>query len=75
MVHPVRNDGFRLAVCCGHQDGEDDEFLCFTDPDQPVFRKFFKRIDATEQLTMLTKALRDILSAEPEITNVEWSEP
>jgi hypothetical protein len=29
---PVENDGFKLAVCCGHQNGDDDEFLCFTDP-------------------------------------------
>jgi hypothetical protein len=24
---PVRNEGFRLALCCGHQNGDDDEFL------------------------------------------------
>ena len=22
---PVRNQGFSLALCCGHQDGDDDE--------------------------------------------------
>lgn len=26
---PVQNEGFKLAICCGHQDGDDDEFLCF----------------------------------------------
>ena len=29
---PVRNEGFRLALCCGHQNGDDDQFLCFTVP-------------------------------------------
>jgi len=43
---PVENEGFRLAVCCGHQDGDDDEFVCFTDPDTPIVKKFFKKIDA-----------------------------
>ena len=51
---PVQNEGFRLAICCGHQDGDDDEFVCFTDPSTPVVKKFFKKIDATAQLTRLT---------------------
>ena len=41
---PIPNQGFRLAICCGHQDGDDDEFLCFTDPSTPgLVKKFFKR--------------------------------
>ncbi len=71
---PVRNEGFRLALCCGHQDGEDDEFLCFTDPSTPVVKKFFKKIDATPQLTGLTEALQEILAADPDIRDVVWTE-
>jgi hypothetical protein len=72
---PVRNQGFRLAVCCGHQYGDRDEFLCFTDPDTPVVRKLFKKIDATAQLTQLTEALQQILAADPDIRDVVWREP
>ena len=72
---PVENEGFRLAVCCGHQNGDHDEFLCFTDPDKPVVKKFFRRIDATPQLTRVTEALREILASDPEISAVVWSEP
>lgn len=72
---PVRNDGFRLALCCGHQYGDDDQFLCFTDPDTPIVKKFFRKIDATPQLTRLTEALRQILASDPEIKDVVWSEP
>lgn len=72
---PVRNEGFKLAICCGHQNGEDDEFLCFTDPARPVVKKLFKKIDATPQLSRLTDALHQILSSDPEITHVVWSEP
>jgi hypothetical protein len=72
---PVRNEGFPLAVCCGHQSGDDDEFLCFTDPSGPVVRKFFKKIDATAQLTRLTEALQQILASDPDIREVEWIEP
>jgi hypothetical protein len=72
---PIQNNGFRLAICCGHQIGDDDQFLCFTDPSTPVFRKFFKKIDATAQLTRLTDAMRQILSSDPDIKEVVWSEP
>ena len=71
---PIQNDGFRLALCCGHQNGDDDEFLCFTDPDTPVVRKMFKKIDGTPQLSRLTEALQEILSSDPEITDVVWTE-
>jgi hypothetical protein len=71
---PIQNDEFRLALCCGHQNGDDDEFLCFTDPDTPVVRKLFKKIDATPQLSRLTEALQEILSSDPEITDVVWTE-
>ena len=73
---PIRNEGFRLAICCGHQYGDDHQFLCFTDPATPVFRKLFKKIDATTaQLTMLTDTMRQILSSDPDIKEVVWSKP
>jgi hypothetical protein len=71
---PIQNEGFRLAICCGHQDGDDDEFLCFTDPSTPVVRKLFKKIDATAQLARLTEAMRQVFSSDPEIRDVVWTE-
>lgn len=72
---PLKNEGFRLALCCGHQDGHDDEFLCFTEPSRPVVKKFFKQIDATPQLTRVTTVLQQILARDPDIRKVVWSEP
>ena len=71
---PIKNEGFRLAICCGHQNGDDDEFLCFTDPATPIIRKLFKKIDATHELTRVVTAMQKILSSDPEITNVDWKE-
>ena len=71
---PVKNEGFRLAVCCGHQNGDDDQFLCFTDPGTPIVKKLFKKIDATPQLTRLTEAIQQILAADPDIREVVWTE-
>jgi len=71
---PVSNEGFRLAVCCGHQNGDDDEFLCFSDPATPIIRKFFKKIDATHELMRVVAAMDNILSSDPGITDIEWIE-
>jgi hypothetical protein len=72
---PIPNEGFRLAIGCGHQYGDDDVFLCFTKPHTAVVKKLFKRIDATAQLTRLTEAMQQILSSDPEITDIVWTEP
>ena len=71
---PIKNAGFRLAICCGHQNGDDDEFLCFTDPATPIIRKLFKKIDATRELTRVVSSMGNILSSDPEITDIEWTE-
>ena len=73
-IVPVPNEGFRLGLCCGHQDGDDDEFLCFTEPNTPIVKKLFKKIDATAQLTRLTEALQQILASDPEIRDIVWTE-
>lgn len=72
---PIQNDGFKLAICCGHQYGEDDEFLCFTDPAEPIFRKLFKKIDAMDALLRLTLAMKEILEEDPDIRDVHWYSP
>lgn len=72
---PIRNEGFRLALCCGHQSGDDDQFLVFTDPATPKVKKLFRTIDATPQLTRVLEALRQILESDTEIREVVWCEP
>ena len=44
---PVANEGFKLAPCCGHQYGDNEVFLCFTDPATPV-------ADSPETATCIT---------------------
>jgi hypothetical protein len=72
---PVTVDRANLALCCGHQNGEDDEFLCFTDPQKPVTRKLFRKVDVTAQLTRLVQAVDAILSADPDIRALSWRTP
>lgn len=70
----VKNETFPLAVGCGHQYGDDDQFLCFIEPNKPMIRKWFKKIDTTQQVTRLSAALEKILASDPDIRDVQWSE-
>jgi trehalose-6-phosphatase len=72
---PVKNEGFRLALCCGHQDGDEDQFLVVTEPSTPTVKKVFRTIDATAQLTRLLDVVREILAADPAIREVVWCDP
>lgn len=70
----LENDEFPLWVGCGHQNGDDDEFLCFIEPSKPFVRKWFKKIDTTSQVEKLSEALAGILEAAPEIRDIRWME-
>ena len=72
---PLRIDRVQLALCCGHQSGDDDDFVVFTEPSTPVVRKLLKKVDVTPQLTRLTEALHQILSSDQDISDVVWLEP
>ena len=72
---PIVNDGFRLALCCGHQEGEDDRFLVFTEPSTPTVKRLFSTIDATPQLSRVLVVLRGVLESDPGIHEVVWCEP
>ena len=72
---PIKFAEFKMAICCGHQNGDDDQFLCFTDPRTPMVRKFFRKIDVSKEFARLTEAMQQILSSDPEIRDIVWSEP
>lgn len=63
----VKNESFALSVACGHQSGDDDEFLCFIEPSTPVIRKWFKKIDTTQDVGRLSATLEKIFRADPDI--------
>jgi len=71
---PVENDSFDLWIGCGHQNGDDDQFLCMIEPCKPVIRKFFKKIDTTAPVKRISDALDKILSSDLNIQDVRWSD-
>jgi hypothetical protein len=70
----VKNEEFKLQICCGHQNGDDDEFLCFIKPNESVIQKLFKKIDTREQVGRLSAALEKIFSSDPEIREIRWQD-
>lgn len=72
---PIESQGAAHALCCGHQYGGNDEFLCFTDPQQPVTRRMFKKIDTTQELQRLVNAVDQVPQDDPDISDIVWREP
>ncbi|MGI8908866.1 MAG: hypothetical protein ACR2IE_20525 [Candidatus Sumerlaeaceae bacterium] len=70
-IVPIQNEEFELWVGCGHQAGDPDEFLCFIEPQSPVIRRWFRKIDTTAVVSRLSAALEEILSTDPDI----WYRP
>ncbi len=72
---PIKNnEPFATWIGCGHQDGEDDEFLCFIEPSKPAIRRLFRKIDTFQAIGRLAAALDKILTSDPEIRDVRWVE-
>lgn len=70
LEHP----DFPLWIGCGHQCGEDHEFLCFIEPSTPFVRKWFKKMDTREPVGRVVAALETILETNPEIRDIRWSD-
>ena len=72
---PIENEAFPLWIGCGHQYEPDDAFLIFIEPSKPQIRKgFFKKIDTRADVERVAAALDNILRADPEIRDVQWTE-
>jgi hypothetical protein len=69
---PIEIEGCRFGLCCGHQYGDGDQLIVFTDPRTPKFRKLFRSVDVTPQLTKLVDAVARILDTDPDIREINW---
>jgi hypothetical protein len=69
----LENPDFPLWIGCGHQDGEDREFLCFIEPSQPFVRKWFKKIGTRDHVNRVAAALETLLKSDAEIHAIRWS--
>lgn len=64
---------FTLAVCCANTGADVDgqaEHRIFLNPDKPVIRKFFKKIDVRSDLEKLAATLRELLESDSAIKTV-----
>lgn len=68
---PIKNEQFPLWIGCGNYEEHPDGFLCFIEPQKPVMRKWFKRIDISERVSAVRNALDDLLNSEG-IRDKKW---
>lgn len=68
----LESDEFPLWIGCGHQNGDNDEFLCFIEPSKPFIRKLFKKIDTTAKVSRVSEALKKVLESNPDIRDINW---
>lgn len=62
-----------IWIGCNHYLEYENGFLVFIHPSKPIIRKWlFKKIDISEQLTILANILNEILMANPEIYAQRW---
>ncbi len=74
MVEIKHDRSFPLFIGCGHSQESDESYLCFVEPDKPVIRKWFRKIDVGDTVMGLASALGKILEADPLIYSVEWED-
>ena len=71
-VLPIKNDAFPLWIGCGHQYGDDNEFLCFIEPSKSPIRRIFKKVETHEVINSLTTILEQIFTSDPDIESFRW---
>lgn len=73
-VVPIENESFKLWIGCGNYDEYPDGFLCFIEPHLPTIRKLliFGKIDTTERVGALQRAIDEVLSSESSIVEKHW---
>ena len=69
---PIANEKFRLWIGCGRYQEYPDGFLCFIDPHQPFIRKLLGRIDTTETIGSLQRAMDKLLTEDAGIRAKRW---
>ena len=68
---PVKNQQFRLWIGCSNYEEYPDGFLCFIEPQKPIIRKWFRKVDTTDRVSAVRQALDDLLNAEG-IRDKKW---
>jgi hypothetical protein len=62
-----------MWIGCGHYQEYPNGYLVFVQPSKPLIRKgLFKKIDTTTDVERVTKAIDEILNADPEIRDFKW---
>jgi len=73
-IVPLQNEGFSLWVGCSNFSETSDRFLCFIEPDHAIIYRywFFGKIDATEQIEKVHRAMDELLTEREGVFEKKW---
>ncbi|MGR8997899.1 MAG: hypothetical protein ACU88J_02470 [Gammaproteobacteria bacterium] len=66
----LENEEFPLWIGCGHQNGKQDELLCFIEPSRPFIWRWFKKFDTRAKIGNATDALKKALESDSDIHDI-----
>ncbi|MFH1128880.1 MAG: hypothetical protein V1699_05685 [Candidatus Omnitrophota bacterium] len=69
---PIEGQPVKMWIGCGNYEEYPDGFLCFIEPSKPIIKKLFKKIDITENIARISKAIEQIINADTEINSIKW---
>lgn len=71
---PVVHRPFGVSIGCGHQMGDDDEYLVFVRPESDRVFRWFRFHDTRPIRQKVTDAIDAALRADPEVREIEWDD-
>jgi hypothetical protein len=69
---PIVNERFRLWIGCGRYQEYPDGFLCFIEPHKPFVRKLLSKIDTTQTIAALQRAMDKRLTENACVRAKRW---
>ena len=68
----LRNDHFPIYIGCTNEEESEKSFRCIFTPNKQFIRKWFKKIDTTNDMKKITDIIDSILHEDVLITKIRW---
>ncbi len=71
-IIPIKNEQFKLMICCGNYEEYANGFLCMIEPHTPFIRQWLRKIETGPRILALQQAMDKVLSACRDIREMRW---
>jgi hypothetical protein len=69
---PVEGKSVSMWIGCGNYEEYSNGFLCFIEPSKPIVKKWFKKVDISDEIKLLHNVIDQILKSDDDIMDVKW---